>query len=197
MNRRLIAITGGIGSGKSVVSAILRILRYPVYDCDTEAKRIMDSDRTIIDAIASDIAADAIRPDGTIDRQTLGRIVFGDAAALQRLNSIVHGAVRRHLSVWYHNNTNPLQFVETAILYQSGLDRIVDEVWEVTAPDELRILRVMERNGLTREEVEHRIASQRYEPATPHAVIRQIANGYNDAILPQLRALLESAGQKL
>ena len=193
MKNQLIAITGGIGSGKSVVSEILRVMGYAVYDCDAEAKRIMDTDLSIISAIATDIAASAIRTDGSIDRAELARIVFSDAEALRRLNSIVHEAVRRHLSQWSATPTSapmPVKFVETAILYQSGLDRMVDEVWDVTAPEELRINRVMQRNGLSRHEVESRMAAQIYVPEHPHTAVRRIANGETDALLPQILHLL-------
>jgi len=193
MNNRLIAITGGIGSGKSVVSAILRIMGYEVYDCDFQAKRIMDTDLSIVSAIGTDICAEAIRPDRTIDRTILANTVFNDANALQRLNALVHHAVRRHLTEWSAAPTHArvsVKFVETAILYQSGLDRMVHEVWEVTAPEGLRIRRVMQRNGLTRHEVESRIAAQAYSPERPHATVRRIANGETDALLPQILGLL-------
>lgn len=188
---RLIAITGGIGSGKSVVSAILRVMGYYVYDCDSQAKRIMDTDRAIIGAIAAEISANAIRHDGSINRTALAHIVFNDADALARLNAIVHKAVRSHLSAWHsQSGGSEIRFVETAILYQSGIDHMVDEVWDVTAPDELRISRVMQRNGLTRTEVESRIASQAYTPEHPHTNVHHITNGYDDAILPQIIELL-------
>lgn len=189
---RLIAITGGIGSGKSVVSAILRIMGYNVYDCDSQAKRLMDTDRHIIASIATQISAEAIRPDGSIDRPVLAEIVFNDAEALARLNGIVHEAVRQHLSAWHRQPSDSgIKFVETAILYQSGLDKIVDEVWEVTAPEELRIDRVMQRNGLTHAEVLSRITSQCFTPEHKHETIRQIANGYDNALLPQILNLLD------
>ena len=162
----LIAITGGIGSGKSVVSEVLRVMGYDIYDCDSQAKRIMDTDPEIIDSIAQYVSAEAIFPDRTIDRKTLARIVFNDAAALTKLNGIVHEAVRKHLDAWRQApGGSHIKFVETAILYQSGLNRMVDEVWEVIAPDELRIDRVIKRNNMTRAEVERRIESQQYSGA--------------------------------
>ncbi len=192
----LIAITGGIGSGKSVVSEVLRVMGYDIYDCDSQAKRIMDTDPEIIDSIAQYVSAEAIFPDRTIDRKTLARIVFNDAAALTKLNGIVHEAVRKHLDAWRQApGGSHIKFVETAILYQSGLDRMVDEVWEVIAPDELRIDRVIKRNNMTRAEVERRIESQQYTSEQTHKHVRHIFNGYNDAILPQVSELLRD--QKL
>ncbi|MCC8070392.1 MAG: dephospho-CoA kinase [Bacteroidales bacterium] len=188
--RKLIAITGGIGSGKSVVSEVLRVKGYAVYDCDSEAKRLMDSSAEIRRRIASDVDPKAILPDGTIDRCRLSSTVFSDGEALERLNSIVHGAVRADLEKWSRKQ-GPLCFVETAILYESGLDKMVDEVWEVKAPEELRIKRVERRSHLTRAQVEARIAAQKNgEVEHPHPCTYSIHNDEIHAMLPQIHNLL-------
>lgn len=186
---RLIAISGGIGSGKSVVSAIVGRLGYRVYDCDSRAKRLMDEDKSILQRLAADIDADAVA-DGRIDRRRLASVVFGDAGKLARLNEIVHGAVRADLALWVANGRCEPLFVETAILYQSGLDRMVDEVWDVTAPEALRVVRVMKRNGLTAAEVEARIESQTVDVDKPHANVHKIVNDGESALLPQIERLL-------
>lgn len=131
---KLIAICGGIGSGKSVVCRIVAAMGHEVYDCDSRAKEIMDCSAEIKNAIACRVHREAIAPDGSIDRRRLGEIVFSDAEALARLNSIVHAAVREDLALWAARRPGKLLFVETAILYQSGLDAMVDEVWDVEAP---------------------------------------------------------------
>lgn len=191
---RAIAITGGIGSGKSVVSRIIRVLGYPVYDCDTEARLIMDSDPAISQRIADEISADAIGCDGRIDRPRLAGIVFADRHALDCLNSIVHTAVREHLQGWINaaHISSPLCFVETAIPYQSHIDTMVDEIWEVDAPEETRIARVMSRNGISRDEVERRIASQRYTPERIHPCTHHIDNSSATPLLPQVQKLLSA-----
>lgn len=194
---RVIAITGGIGSGKSVVSRIIRVLGYPVYDCDSEARRIMDNDPAISRRIAEEISSDTINADGSIDRRRLADIVFADRQALDCLNTIVHAAVRRHLQEWIDamHTTMPLCFVETAIPYQSHIDTMVDEIWEVDAPEEIRIARVMNRNGISRTEVEHRIASQRHVPDRIHPRTRHIDNSPSTPLLPQLLKLLPAFNQ--
>lgn len=188
--RRLIAISGGIGCGKSVVSTILCRLGYPVYDCDTRAKLLMDSSREIMDRLVNEIH-ESVVVDGRIDRKRLSQLVFSDADKLARLNSIVHGEVKADLSRWAdrHSGDNTL-FVETAILYQSGLDKMVDEVWEVVAPLALRIERVMGRNGCTAAEVESRIASQTVDVESPHASVHKIVNDGSTPILPRVEALI-------
>ncbi|MDE7406911.1 MAG: dephospho-CoA kinase [Muribaculaceae bacterium] len=188
--KRLIAITGGIGSGKSVVSRILEAMGYPVYDCDSRAKQLMDSSERIKSAIAADISVDVILPDKTIDRAALARIVFADADALAALNGIVHAEVRADIGRWMVSLQHELAFVETAILYQSGIDHMVDEVWDVTAPVEVRIERVMKRNAMDREDVINRINSQHFVPVIQHGCVHIIDNTPDVAILPQIEALL-------
>ncbi|MBO5779665.1 MAG: dephospho-CoA kinase [Muribaculaceae bacterium] len=189
----LIAISGGIGSGKSVVARMLRTMGYLVYDCDVEAKRLMDSSPAIKLCIANEISADAIAANGSIDRQQLSAIVFSDKAKLELLNSIVHGAVKDDLTEWSARNaTHSPLFVETAILYQSGLDKLVDRVIEVVANDAVRIERVCHRNSMSEAEVLKRIESQRIDVKNPHPNVDTIDNNGSEAVLPQLLDFLKS-----
>lgn len=188
--KRIIAITGGIGAGKSVVSRVLRNLGYPVYDCDAEAKALMDCDVNIREQIATDIDVQAINSDGTINRPLLSSIVFSNPEKLLRLNGIVHGAVRNHFVQWVKDCKSSLIFVETAILYESEFYKLVNDVWEVTAPDETRIERVMNRNGISREEVEMRIKSQSSAVHPAHAII---INDDRHPIIPRVLQLLSEA----
>ncbi len=188
VSHRLIAIEGGIGSGKSVVSRVLSTLGYPVYDCDVRAKLIMDQSATIKQRIADEICAEAISC-GVIDRRKLSEVVFADADALLRLNALVHSAVRDDLALWILHHR--LAFVETAILYQSGIDSMVDGVWSVVAPRELRILRVISRNHLSREAVESRIAAQdSFVAGRMHPHVDIIVNDGDMPVLPQILALI-------
>ena len=188
----LIAITGGIGCGKSIVSLILKEMGYEVYDCDWKAKYLMDNSPTIKDCLKSTFGNDIII-DGTINRVKLASIVFNNKEKLVKLNNIVHSSVKEDLISWkLENSQKKLLFVETAILYQSGLDSIVDEVWEVNAPLEIRIERVMKRNNISRQDVLSRIESQKYEILTQADYI--ITNDDKVAILPQLVTIL---GKKL
>ena len=188
----LIAITGGIGCGKSIVSLILKEIGYEVYDCDWKAKYLMDNSPTIKDCLKSTFGNDIII-DGTINRVKLANIVFNNKEKLVKLNNIVHSSVKEDLISWkLENSHKKLLFVETAILYQSGLDSIVDEVWEVNAPLEIRIERVMKRNNISRQDVLSRIESQKYEILAQADYI--ITNDDKVAILPQLVTIL---GKKL
>lgn len=188
----LTAVTGGIGAGKSVVSRALRLMGYEVFDCDSEAKLIMDSDDEIKRRLCSEISPNAVLPDSSIDRKHISSIVFSNPAKLEALNAIVHEAVRRRIIGWQSEpHKADRLFVETAILYQSGLDAMVDDVWEVIAPDEIRIIRVMERNGCDRQNVIDRIKSQTFVPERLHPNIHPIVNDNFTPLLPQLINLLK------
>ncbi len=193
---KLICISGGIGSGKSVVSRVLRCMGYEVFDCDSEAKKIMDSDTGIHRRLCEEIHAGAVQ-DGIVRRDVISSVVFSDSYKLERLNAIVHSAVRAELlaRVELHKAMTPClpMFVETAILYQSGLNEIVDAEWEVTAPEAVRVDRVMARNGLSREQVLARIESQRFIPseAARRPVRSVIINDGLTPILPRIVELLD------
>lgn len=193
MNTRvpLIALTGGIGSGKSVVSKILLAMGYPVYDCDSMAKQIMDADLDIHARLCEEIHPQSV-VEGVIDRALISKIVFEDKAALARLNAIVHSAVKADLNRWVASRQTSgakKVFVETAILIQSGLIDRVDDIWEVFAPIDVRIERVKKRNGLSESQIRARIESQKSESLEGIAH-KTICNSPEDALLPQIVALL-------
>lgn len=194
MTPRTIAITGGIGCGKSVVSRILRLRGYKVVDTDSHARAIMDTDEEIKRRLAEEIAAETV-VDGVIDRRRLARIVFADRRKLERLNAIVHGKVRESLTRMASEASGPL-FVETAILFQSGLNRMVDAEWRVVCPPELRISRVMARNGISRDEVLARMGSQDFTPAPsePQPSLTLIHNDEVHSLLVQISDALAAAG---
>jgi len=190
----LTAITGGIGAGKSIVSRVLTAMGYPVYDCDSRARSLMDMSAEIKHAIALNIGAGVILPDDSIDRRLLAEIVFRNKQMLLTLNSIVHQAVRDDLARWVSNRSSALVFVETAILYESGLDRVIDSEWHVTAPTDIRVNRVIARNGLSREHVLARIEAQSgtTPPKSSHNIIT-LVNDDITPLLPQIeKALFET-----
>ena len=187
---KIIGITGGIGAGKSVISNILRALNFPVYDCDTEARNIMNHNVEIKQRIAAEITPEAINTDGSINRMAIANCVFSNKEKLQSLNSIVHGAVKAHFEYWCesHSHQHKLLFVETAILYESGFDTLVDKIWEVTAPKEIRIQRVIKRNNISREDIIKRIENQSTIQHTNHI---PIVNDNNTPVIPQILKLLK------
>ena len=184
-----IGITGGIGSGKSIVSRILSIMRYPVYDTDSRAKELMDTP-ALRQALVEQWGSDIITPGGEINRPLLSSIVFNDPQQLAHLNNIVHPAVRNHYALWVQQQQSPIVFVESAILHQAGMDNTLNYIWVVEADRDTRIQRVMARNNLSRHDVEARIASQHLPPIDHRTHI--IANNDHDAVLPQIATLLNN-----
>ncbi len=189
MNSRIIAVTGGIGAGKSVVCGILKVMGYEVYDCDSRARAIMEGNPDIALQISREVCHSAVTPDGFIDRRILSKTVFSDLELLEKLNSIVHSYVRNDIREWSYGKS--VCFVETAILYQSGLDRMVSRVWNVTAPEAVRVSRVMLRSCLTEHEVRQRIAAQdSFKPQNIHRHVCRIINDGIKPLLPQIEALI-------
>lgn len=194
---RLIAVAGGIGSGKSVVSRILRICGYEVYDCDSRARKLMENSEDIARGIASDICPEAVlfHSSGlSIDRKILAEAVFSDSQKLSRLNELVHKAVKDDIMLWAGElalRGATAAFVETAILYASGLDKMVDEVWHVDAPEQVRISRAVARDSASAEHIRSRIQAQMATESTHrHPSVSIIYNDGIRPILPQIESLL-------
>ena len=189
---KLIAITGGIGSGKSVVSRMLQVMGYNVYDCDSRAKALMINDLEVRKQLQMAFGDETYLDDGTLNRQHLSRVAFADADKLSRLNGIVHPATARDMRRWADEQAQQgaaLSFVETALLRTAGLDRMVDGVWHVSAPTSVRIDRVMKRSGLTAQQVKDRIAAQTIEDQLVEGE-QSIINDNTTALLPQVMQLL-------
>ncbi len=185
-----IGITGGIGSGKSIVSHILRLMQYPVYDTDSAAKRIMDS-ATMRCAITQEWGNEIYNDQGELQRARLAAIVFAQPTELAKLNALVHPAVRHDYAEWVKQQTSPIVFVESAILHEAKMAQSLDYIWFVDADTETRIARVCRRNNLSRSDVEARIASQKKTPVTP--CTRLIINDDHTAVLPQMTKWLKEA----
>ena len=188
---RRIGITGGIGSGKSVVSRLLRIMGYSVYDTDSEAKRLMESSLEVVQKLSECFGRD-IYHNGRLNRGLLSSRVFGESDKIVLLNSIVHPVVRFDFYRWSESLYEVICFVESAILYESRFDELVDEVWTVTAPEELRISRVRQRSGLTEEEIKKRMAAQLSEEEKQRRAAHIIWNDGNVSVIHRVLSLLKS-----
>jgi dephospho-CoA kinase len=156
----IIGITGGIGSGKSTLSGLLRAEGYSVYDSDLEARRLQNEHsvmrKKLIDLFGKDIYTEQ-----GLNRPALGKLVFGNPDLLIRLNAIVHPLVIADFNNWVMNRLpKKMLFVESALLYESGLNKAVDKVVLITAAESVRIERVIKRDGLTPEHVRARMSHQ-------------------------------------
>lgn len=154
-----VGITGGIGSGKSVVSGMLRDRGVAVYTSDSRAKDIMATDEGVRKQLVERFGAEVFGS-GELNRAYLAERVFTSRDELAALNAIVHPAVLADFECWAEAQEGDYVVLESAILFESGFDRCVDVAVAVMAPEELRIERVMGRDGVTREQVEERMRNQ-------------------------------------
>lgn len=152
-----IGITGGIGSGKSTVCRLFAAKGVPVYDSDAAAKRLMTG--ILREPVEAHFGAEAYR-NGELDRSYLAGIVFRDPQALADLDAIVHPAVMKDFEAWAAVQQAPYVVLESAILFEAGLESAVDRVVAVLAPVELRVERTCRRDTCDAEEVRRRIAAQ-------------------------------------
>ena len=182
-----ICITGGIGSGKSVVCNIFRQLGIPVYDADTEAKKLYNTQPEIAEKIKKEISEEVFDKKGIIDKQKLAGIVFNDETVLKKLNKIVHPYVIRDFEEWCAHHANaPYVLKEAAILFESGTDKKCDKIITVTASLELRIQRTMQRDKRTKQEVELIIDKQSGDDEKIKRSDFVIINDEQQMVIPQV-----------
>lgn len=155
-----VGITGGIGSGKSTVCRLFARRGVAVYDSDSEAKRLMTESVELRQRIAGRFGAEAYAADGGLNRSLLAARVFTDPQALADLNAMVHPAVMADFAAWAERQSGDYVVLESAILFEAGLEHAVDRTVAVLAPLELRLERTCRRDGCDREAVRRRMAAQ-------------------------------------
>ncbi|PWJ36099.1 dephospho-CoA kinase [Sediminitomix flava] len=142
-----IGITGGIGVGKSIVCRIFQNLGIPIYDADSMAKKLMVEDEVLIQGIISEFGSESYSINGELNRSYLANVVFHDAEKVKILNHLVHPRVAKHYQNWViSNNKAPYLLKEAALLFESGGAKVLDEIIVVTAPLDVRINRVLQRD---------------------------------------------------
>jgi dephospho-CoA kinase len=154
-----IGLTGGMGNGKSVVSRLLEIMAFPVYDSDWHAKQLMQNDQPLRERLVA-VFGSLIYINGHLNRQYLSSLVFDNPDRLNMLNNIVHPVVKTDFLVWVNKQCSPMVFLESAILFESEFSLLMDKIIVVTAPLELRIDRIIQRDGATKEDVLKRLKNQ-------------------------------------
>ena len=145
-NQIVIGVTGGIGAGKSVVCKVFKAKGIPVYNSDVEAKLLVNSDLELKKTIKN-VFGDAAYKDGQYNARYIAEIVFNDSEKMNVLNSIIHPAVKKHFIKWKNRQASAIVLKETAILFQVNLDKSVDYVLLVDAPEDLRVSRTVKRDA--------------------------------------------------
>jgi dephospho-CoA kinase len=186
-----IGITGGIGSGKSIICKIFTCLGVPVYDADSRAKSIMTTDGILIAQIKKEFGDLAYLSDGSLDRAYLSRVIFENQEKRNLLNQMVHPRVAADTERWLDQNQEATYVVrEAALLIESGAYLRVDKVLLVTAPEELRIKRVLARDPhRLREEIRKIIATQIPEEEKKKVADVVVYNDETQLLVPQILQL--------
>jgi len=187
----VIGITGGIGSGKSTVCLIFDLFGIPVYNSDVRAKELMNTNPNLIQSIQANFGPE-VYVDGNVNSTVLARKVFSDPAALKQLNALVHPVVSRDFDEWKDQFEKTHIVKEAAILIESGAYKQCDRVIVVEAPENLRIKRVMVRDGVPNEEVKARIRNQMSEAERRVHSDYIIDNSGDAMLIPQVNQILES-----
>ena len=193
-----LGITGGIGSGKTTVCKIFETLNIPIYYEDDRAKWLMVKSPSLQTGIIQLFGDKAYAADGSLNRAHIGGIAFKDPAKLQKLNALVHPAVFVDGENWQQEQLAlgvPYTLKEAALIYETGSYKMLDKVIVVTAPEEIRIQRVMKRDKLTAEEVKERIARQMPESEKVEKADYVIQNDGQHSLIKQVlqihQAILE------
>lgn len=194
MSKVLVGITGGIGSGKSVVSKILKIIGYPVYDSDTEARRLNEQDPDVKQQLMAAFGED-IYADGKLNKPKLASLIFQSDENRLLVNSIVHPAVKRDFLQWAERQQTDIVFLEAAILYESGFNEFMNKVVAVTAPEDVRVQRAIKRDNATEQQVVNRIHSQMNQDELARMADYVVVNDNCLPLLPQVEALVNNLKQ--
>lgn len=182
-----IGLTGGIGSGKSTVARIFEVLGIPVFYADKAGKTLLNTDPDLKSAVKNAFGKTVYTESGDLDRKVLARIVFEDQKALKTLNSLVHPAVRERFSAWVQQNEdNDYLVQEAALLFETGANAQFDYMIAVTAPEETKINRIIERDAMTRSDVLSRMAFQLPQTEKDQAANTTIRNDGKQLVIPQV-----------
>ncbi len=187
-----IAITGGIGSGKTYVASLFQQRGIPIYNADNEAKRLMNTDADIRTRLVA-LLGEEVYVDGEVNKPLLAAYLFASSQHVQTINSIVHPVVKEDFRRWLERNQGKeVAGIESAILFEAGFQDTVDYVLMVSAPEEVRLARAMKRDGASEQQIRSRMAVQISEEQKIALSDFVILNDGNAALEPQITKLLQN-----
>lgn len=186
-----IAITGGIGSGKSYVSNLLEERGIPIYNADNESKRLTVFDEEIRKGLVALVGEQVYFDDGTLNKSLLAAYLFASSEHATKVNAIIHPRVKADFRRWLEEHTDcEIVGLESAILYESGFDDVVDAVVAVYAPESLRLERAMKRDGATEIQIRARMSAQMNEEEKRNKADYVVLNDGSACLQKQLDALI-------
>ncbi|MEP6466975.1 MAG: dephospho-CoA kinase [Parafilimonas sp.] len=183
-----IGLTGGIGSGKTTVAKIFSVLGIPVFNADDVAKKIMNEDENVKQAVINLFGKDAYK-ENTLNRKYIADIVFNDAFKLEQLNAVAHPATIAAADKWMQQQTTAYVIKEAALMFESPAAAHLDYVIGVYAPQALRLQRVIHRDSINREDVLARMNNQIDEEIKMKLCDFVVVNDEQEAVLPQVLSL--------
>lgn len=184
-----IGITGGIGSGKSVVAHLFELCGIPVYVAD-ERSKILTMTSPVIKQKLTSLFGEGLYPGNRLDKKQLATLIFNNEENLRKVNAIIHPEVSKDFTAWTERQTAPFCAIESAILFESGFDKYVDISLMVYAPQELRIQRAMIRDTASREELIARIHHQMADETKKELSDAVIINDDQHALIPQIHRFI-------
>lgn len=185
-----IGIAGGIGSGKSVVGRVLEAMNFPVYYSDERAKELVDSHPVIREELIKLIGTE-VYLDGKLNRPFLAAKLFADDTIRQKVNEIIHPHVREAFQKWSQTQDSLLVFNEAAILFETGANKLMDATILVTAPKDLKIQRVMNRDKIPEQQVLERMSKQWSDEEKISLADYIIVNDEVQPLLVQIEKIIE------
>lgn len=184
-----VGITGGIGSGKTTVCRIFEMLGIPVFYADTVSRNLVQQNPEVIAAIKTSFG-NGIYQDALLNTKALAKIVFNDPEKLRKLNSIVHPSVFRMFNEWIAKHAGYAYVLkEAALIFETNAHLTLDAVIVVTAPESMRIKRVMQRDGATEADVQQRMKQQMPEAEKRKQATFIIHNDESELLIPQILAI--------
>jgi dephospho-CoA kinase len=181
-----VGITGGIGSGKSTVCHVFSIMGIPVFETDKVARQLMNHSPELRTKLIQLFGKSVYLDDQNINRKYLAAIVFNSPESLEQLNSIVHPAVRNSFLEWSENQTAAYVINEAAIMFETGLNQLMDKTIVIATDEKERIQRVMKRDEITEEQVLQRIRNQWPDEQKIKLADFVIYNNDDQLIIPQI-----------
>lgn len=190
MNPQILGITGGIGSGKSVVAQCLYNMNIPIYNTDNEAKRLNNTHPAIRQALEQLIGEEIYTECGYLNKPLLVRYLFENEHHAKQINAIIHPYVEEDFLQWKQRQESPWVAIESAILYESGFDRLTDKIITIYAPQEMRIERASKRDHTSVDTIRQRMEHQMPDEEKRIRAAYTIINDDKHPILPQILDIL-------
>ena len=185
-----IGITGGIGSGKSIVSRLMKIRHIPVYNADDASKNILKTNQPIREKLKK-LLGESIFSGEELNKAQMASLIFNNPDLLSKVNAIIHPAVFDDFEKWCNNQQSNMVACESALIFESGMNQYMDHIIMVSAPLKIRIERAMLRDNATEEQIKRRIKNQLPDEEKAKLSDFILVNDDRHAIIPQLNKILD------